>query len=74
MRDGQNHDRKPPLLLHPDVPDAAKRDMEILTKAAVSMDVALARLPRTLAWSQQPAVLFSVARTDRQMPITCRQI
>jgi hypothetical protein len=52
------------LLHHPDVPAGAKRDLRLLESAAISIDAALARLPRTMPWSAQPAIVFAAMTTS----------
>jgi hypothetical protein len=56
--------KRPRLLFHSDVPDAAKDDIQLLASAETSMDAALARLPRPMPWFVQPSVLFGPPRHD----------
>lgn len=50
------------LALNPDMLEAIQRDASMTTAAVQSMAGAIARLPRTMSWSVQPAVIMQVSR------------
>jgi hypothetical protein len=55
------------LMQGPDLHDGARRnDTGFSASAAQSMADALARLPRTMPWSVQPAVIFRVTEDSRR--------
>jgi hypothetical protein len=51
------------------IPEAAQRDLAMMTAVAQSMTGAIARLPRTMPWSVQPVVIMRVPQGPPERPI-----